>query len=123
MVVVLDSFFKKKGISNIYEYEYDLQNFTVARQFTYIHWTKKMTQRLFIRPTTLIPIKLSRPDPKRVDTWQPPRAFEWVPVSQGPSRDSQGIWYPNLFKKKITTRLYKNVYTLRFLSKIRQNSD
>ena len=29
----------------------------------------------------LIPIKLSRPDPKKVYTWQPPRTLEWVSVS------------------------------------------
>ena len=35
--------------------------------------------------------RVSRPDPKRVDTWQPPRALEWDPVSQAPSKNSQGI--------------------------------
>ena len=36
---------------------------------------------------------LSRPDPGRADTWQPSRALEWDPVSQAPSKDSQGLGY------------------------------
>ena len=36
------------------------------------------------------------PRPGEVDTWQSPRALEWVPVSQAPSKDSQGLWYHSL---------------------------
>ena len=31
------------------------------------------------------------PRPKKLHTWQPPRALKWVLVSQVPSKDSQGI--------------------------------
>ena len=37
------------------------------------------------------------PRPRKVDTWQPPRALEWVSVSWNPNKSSQGIWYPSPF--------------------------
>ena len=33
---------------------------------------------------------LSRPDPKRTDTWQSPHAFKWIPVSLASFKGPQG---------------------------------
>ena len=43
------------------------------------------------------------PRPGEVDTWQSPRALEWILVSQDPSKDSQGTWHPSPFEKKTGT--------------------
>ena len=58
------------------------------------------------------------PRPKKVDTWQLQRAFEWVLVFQNPFKDLQSIWHPNPFGKRYTTppnkltkfRKYFNTY-------------
>ena len=46
--------------------------------------------------------ELSRPDPKRVDMWQPPRALEWDPVSQAPFKNSQGTMISILYELKLS---------------------
>ena len=47
---------------------------------------------------------LSRPDPERIDTWQPSRVLEWDPVSQAPSKDSQGIMIFTRYEPNLTFR-------------------
>ena len=47
---------------------------------------------------------------KRVDTWQPPRALDWNPVSQAPFKDSQGQKMFTHSEFKIPTeRKYKTI--------------
>ena len=55
---------KKNKLFNIHKQIFC--SWTTARlKITNIHWTQKMTQELFMKPGALIPIKLSRSDPKR----------------------------------------------------------
>ena len=56
---------------------------------TYIHWTQKIKKR-FRKSVALIPIKLSYLDLK-VDTWQPSRVLEWVPVFKNTTKNPQDI--------------------------------
>ena len=94
------------------------------RSTTYIHWTHE-TEQGFRKSTTLIPIKLSHPDPE-VDTWQPPHVFEWVLVSPEPSQEL--AWHNDIIARLKNKNLKPNLQTwfldfLTFgnLSKIRQS--
>ena len=45
------------------------------------------------------------PQPGKVDTWQPPRIFEWVPVFRNSFKGPQDIWYSSPFEKQKLTQL------------------
>ena len=86
VVVVVNPFYKKK---NYLISKSDVQT-KIARHIkisisTGLKTIKSYTDR---RSDTN---KIVTPRPrKRVDTWQPPRALKWDPVSQAPFKDSQG---------------------------------
>ena len=66
------------------------------------------TIRPFLKFPSFKTIRMSRLDSGRADTWQPSRALEWDPVSQVPSKDSQGPKISTRYKLNLPIKINKS---------------
>ena len=64
-------------------------------------------------------MNVSRPDSKKVDTWQLPCALEWDPVSQAPFKDSQDNMISTHYELKIPIEI--TFIYIKLLPKFRLN--
>ena len=74
-MVVVNQFFIRKQIFNNQTHMIALEQ----DRITYIHWTQT---QIYLENLSSDTNKIVTSRPEKVDTWQPPKAFEWVSVSR-----------------------------------------